>query len=82
MSDDPHGPPPEEVPPMPEAIAEYHRRCCVVCGARQPSFGFGPPLTRPGGEVWACRDHRQEVATRFAKLTAPGATDPPQKGLF
>jgi Competence protein CoiA-like family len=41
------------------SISAPYGRSCVVCGSLRAWFGFGPPLTRT--EVWACREHRQDV---------------------
>lgn len=43
------------------SILAYEARRCHVCDAPHPSFGFGPPLTRKGHDVWACSLHRAEV---------------------
>ena len=43
------------------AIRACEARRCHVCQAKYPAFGFGPPLTRPGRELWACGPHRDEV---------------------
>jgi len=67
MSDIPEGRPTAERRRVPGTIAEYEQRRCVVCGGRYPPFGFGPPLTRPGAEIWACGQHRSVVEARFAK---------------
>jgi hypothetical protein len=74
--------PPETAPPVPGTLAEYERRRCAICGARYPGFGFGPPLTRPGAEVWACGAHRRELEARFARPTPrPGSDVPPDSLL-
>jgi len=43
------------------SILTYEARRCHVCDAPHPGFGFGPPLTRKGHDVWACGPHRAEV---------------------
>ena len=53
--------PPAPTSSAPGSVEEYERRRCVICGAKYPSFGFGPPLTRPGIMLWACGDHRKEL---------------------
>jgi len=45
----------------PDTMSEYEARRCHVCQAPHPPFGFGPPLTRPGRELWACRTHLAAV---------------------
>ena len=52
--------------PLPQ---ESDTRRCFLCGARDPAFGFGPPLTRNGGEFWACRAHRAEVDQMLRRAT-------------
>lgn len=74
---------------VPWTIADYERRRCAIFGARYPAFGFGPPLTRPGAELWACGPDRHELAARLARPTpapapdsAEAATDTPQRALL
>lgn len=57
----------------PAFVTEYGARRCRVCRCSQPAFGFGPPLTRPDQQVWACGRHRAAVE---AMLT-PGKAPPP-----
>lgn len=57
------------------AIQEYEARRCQLCQCRHPSFGFGPPLTRPGQLVWACGAHQTAVARTLRLAFAPGKTD-------
>ena len=67
--------------PLPGGImAEYEARRCTVCGGRYPSFGFGPPIS-PGGEIWACVEHRGEVERRLRGPDRRPA-DPDQPKLF
>ncbi len=54
-------PEPASAPQQTEAMRDYEARCCHICRARYPSFGFGPPLTRPSATLWACSKHRAEV---------------------
>jgi hypothetical protein len=35
---------------------------CHHCGAENAPFGFGPPLSPRGRELWACVHHRDQVA--------------------
>jgi hypothetical protein len=58
--------------PTPGSIEDYESRRCAVCGVKYPCFGFGPPLTKPGLTLWACRDHREELDQRLR----PEATEP------
>lgn len=58
-------------------LEEYEARRYDVCGARYPCFGFGPPLTRPGGELWACSAHRTELAQRLS--CSPQRSDDPRQ---
>jgi len=46
--------------PQSETVRAYEARRCLVCGCRYPPFGFAPPMTRPGTELWACKDHKDE----------------------
>jgi hypothetical protein len=62
-------------------LEEYEARRCDVCGARYPCFGFGPPLTHPGGEMWACAVHRTELAQRLSG-SPQRADDPRQTSLL
>jgi len=75
--------------PVPGTIADYERRRCAICGACYPAFGFGPPLTRPGAELWACGPDRHELVARLARPTpgpapdsAEAAPDAPQRALL
>ena len=47
-------------------VLEYEARRCHICRCPQPAFGFGPPLTRPGQELWACGLHRATVEAMLA----------------
>lgn len=82
MNDVLGGSPTSERAPITGTIAEYEQRRCAICGGRYPGFGFGPPLTRPGAEIWACGQHRGEVAARFAKPQPQPEPDVGQKTLF
>ena len=52
---------PEAVSARNLAVLAYEARRCRVCGAPHPAFGFGPPLTRKGHDLWACGLHRGDV---------------------
>jgi hypothetical protein len=45
----------------PGSVAEYESRRCVICAAKYPGFGFGPPMTRPDLIIWACFAHWKDV---------------------
>lgn len=51
----------EETGAKPAMVLEYEARRCQACRCPQPAFGFGPPLTHPGQELWACSQHREVV---------------------
>ena len=51
----------EETRAKPATVLQYEVRRCHICRCPQPAFGFGPPLTRPGQELWACGQHREAV---------------------
>jgi len=53
------------------SILTYEARRCHVCDAPHPGFGFGPPLTRKGHDVWACGPHRAEVQRLLRREAAP-----------
>ena len=58
---------PDDPPP---ALREYEARRCHICGRAYPSFGFGPPLRKADQVLWACGEHRAEVA-QIASGPAP-----------
>jgi hypothetical protein len=62
-------------------LEEYEARRCAICGARYPCFGFGPPLTRTGGDLWACGAHRAELDQRLSG-TFQRVDDPRQASLL
>jgi hypothetical protein len=72
----------ETAHPVPGTVAEYEQRRCAICGARYPGFGFGPPLTRRGGELWACAAHRHELEARLRSPSAEQGSDAPQTSLL
>ena len=51
---------------VPASVQEHDARRCLICGAKFPPFGFGPPLTRPGITFWACGAHRVEIDRQLA----------------
>lgn len=68
--------------PSPDSVAEYESRRCAVCGAKYPSFGFGPPMTRPGIVIWACFVHWKDVESQLAQWTKPGESEEVQGTLL
>ena len=48
----------------------YEARRCHVCRCKYPRFGFGPPLTRNNGTIWACGTHRVKVNQMLAGESA------------
>jgi hypothetical protein len=69
--------PPIPPGPTPAWIEEYDKRRCAVCGAKYPSFGFGPPLTRPGITLWSCLEHRGQVEKQLRPDPPPAPKVPP-----
>ena len=63
-------------------LREYEARCCHVCQCRHPPFGFGPPLTRPGDDLWACSEHRAAVDAMLANQTQPAPSGPSEQLSF
>ena len=67
--------------PRNEAVQAYEARRCHICQGPFAPYGFGPPMTRPGVELWACPDHKDEL--RQALTTEPGRrTDSAQTKLL
>jgi len=60
---------------------DYEARRCHCCGALYPAFGFGPPLTRPGDELWVCGRHRGEIEQMLTEERQPPA-DNRQRSLL
>ena len=52
---------------------DYEARRCYCCGAPYPPFGFGPPLARPGHELWVCGD----TAARSSRCSPTSRSLPP-----
>lgn len=72
-------PAPAAETPQSELMREYDSRRCHICRCRHPSFGFGPPLTKPGHTLWACLAHRAEVNLLFTShIAIPVAPDEPK----
>jgi hypothetical protein len=61
----------EPEPPL-GSIGEYEARRCAICGAKYPSFGFGPPITRPGLTIWACFSHWKDVKSQLTSWRQGG----------
>ena len=53
------------------SVLTYEARRCHVCDAPQPAFGFGPPLTRKGHDIWAFGLHRADVERLLRGGAAP-----------
>ena len=64
--------------PRNEADESYKARRCYSCQGPFAPYGFGPPMTRPGGELWACPNHkdelRQALSTQSERRTDPAQT--------
>ena len=56
-------------------LREYEARCCHVCQCRHPPFGFGPPLTRPDNELWACFEHHAAVYAMLYQTDTASITE-------
>jgi hypothetical protein len=61
----------EAEPPL-GSLAEYEARRCAICGAKYPSFGFVPPMTRPGLTIWACFAHWKDVESQLTTWRQAG----------
>lgn len=68
--------------PVPGTVAEYEQRRCAICGGRYPGFGFGPPLTPRGGDLWACAAHRHKLEARLRSASEGRSSDTPQTSLL
>jgi hypothetical protein len=70
--------------PMPPAAAadqqETHR--CSICGAVNAVFGFGPPLTPKGRELWACNLTHRDQIDRMLTLSASKPDTPAQPRML
>lgn len=64
------------------SIAEYEARRCAMCGAKYPSFGFGPPMTRAGVTIWACFAHWKDVEKQLTTLKQAGRSPEVQGTLL
>jgi hypothetical protein len=60
-------------------IRAYEARRCHVCQGRPAPFGFGPPMTRSGAELWACAAHRAAVEEMLASGRADLTPEPPEQ---
>jgi hypothetical protein len=65
----------EPATPKSPALRAYEARRCHICRCQHPSFGFGPPLTRPGGEIWACAKHHETVGQMLTEGRRPKPVD-------
>ena len=71
-----------DAPHVPGSVADYESRRCAVCGAKYPSFGFGPPMTRAGVFIWACFAHRHDVERRIDSRAEPSINEKVQGALL
>jgi hypothetical protein len=67
---------------MPEAVQKHDARRCHICGAKVSPFGFGPPLTRTGVDLWACSAHRLEVERQLTGARRTAMCEDTQPSLF
>lgn len=63
------------------SVLAYEARRCHVCDAPHPGFGFGPPLTRKGHDIWACGLHRADVGRLLRGEAAPQIPGRPKQLL-
>jgi hypothetical protein len=59
---------------------ETHR--CHICGAANAVFGFGPPLTPRGRDLWACDLAHRDQLDRMLTLTASTPDAPLQRQIL
>jgi len=59
---------------------DTHR--CHICGAPNAVFGFGPPLTPKGRDLWACDIAHRDQIDRMLTLTTAVADTPPQRRIL
>jgi hypothetical protein len=68
-------PKPEQNTPRSTFLVEYEARRCQVCQSKHPPFGYGPPLTPVGHEIWACTRHRETIERMLAEALRPKPAD-------
>ncbi len=61
-------------------LQETHR--CHICGAPNAVFGFGPPLTQRGRDLWACNLAHRDRINRMLTLTASKPDTPAQRQML
>jgi hypothetical protein len=55
---------------------------CHICGAVNAVFGFGPPLTPKGRELWACNLAHRDQIDRMLTLRASKPDAPAQRQML
>ncbi len=73
----------DSFPTPPAAAADpqaTHR--CSICGAENAVFGFGPPLTPKGRELWACNLAHRDQIDRMLTLSASKPAAPAQRQML
>ena len=63
-------------------LDEYEARRCTICSTKYPHFGFGSPLRRSGGVLWACGAHRMELDHRLSAIPLHADAPVEQRSLF
>jgi hypothetical protein len=66
-------------PALPDPQETHH---CHICGAANAVFGFGPPLTPRGKELWACNLAHRDQIDRMLTLTAGKPDAPAQRQML
>ena len=80
-ADEPWGRPEDRAEqPRSTAVQVYGARRCHICQGPFSPYGFGPPMTRPGAELWTCPAHRDEL--RQALTLGPGRRPDPTQARF
>jgi hypothetical protein len=65
-----------------EAKSAYESRRCHVCHSPHAPFGFGPPMTKPGIMLWACKEHRTAVELQLLPPQSAPINEKNQLTLF
>ena len=66
--------------PRSATLQVYGARRWHICQEPFAPYGFGPPMTRPGAELWTCQSHRDEL--RQALILEPGRRPDPTQTRF
>jgi hypothetical protein len=72
----------DTAPPARIASAPDDTHRCHICGAANAVFGFGPPLTPKGRDLWACDIAHRDQIDRMLKLTTNVPDTPPQRRIL